>query len=834
MVYDACESGSFISALTPPQDKERIVLASTSPGESAVFISQGSISFSNYFWTHVFNGINLKDAFLLASEALANTTDHQHPLLDANGNGIANEDTPAADNDDFESIQGYYIGNGTDLFADVPILGGVSPDQTIHETSTATIFADPVTDPDGIARVWAIIRPPDYQQGESGNPVQELPSFDLLPAEGNRYEATWDGFTTKGTHQLAIYAMDRIGNTAVPKLTTVVVDNPLSRKAIIVAGGEQGDADWPSIEASAKLAYEALIQQGYVDEDIRYRSAVTTMGVDGLATLENLEHDLTTWGTANTQDVVLYLVGKGGPGTLRIRDGEVLQAADLNGWLDTLQGIIHGKVTVVLDGDSTGSFIPQLVPPADKERILVAGAGTGQKASFLVNGSISFSQFFWQRVANGATVRDAWVKAKRAIGSSPNAQTAQLNDDGNGTPNQKNDGKVSHYYRIGFGILLAGDEPLIGTISAPQTLTSGATATLGVDQVTTTGVIANVWAVISPPTGANTNPQILSLAPDTNDPEGDRYQGSYTGFTTYGTHEVAVYAMDTNGNVSLPITATVTQTIGQDAYEDDDNTGQASIIVLNNDAPQLHNFHDVGDVDWVKFFAQNGVNYEIKADNLGPHAENDIVLELYDSTNTLLTTQDEGDQGLEGEEELISWTAPADGIYYVKASQYELTVFGGGTNYDLSVYRPTLPDLGTIQGIVISDQSSAVLSGAMISSLLGSSVVGSALTFEDGTFTLKVEAGSIDVTAMLPGYLSTTETITVTAGDVTQLGIRLAPDTDGDGLTDSQEISIGTDPNNPDTDGDGMNDGDEVNAGRNPLVNEPAVLMIINSILLEE
>ena len=37
------------------------------------------------------------------------------------------------------------------------------------------------------------------------------------------------------------------------------------------------------------------------------------------------------------------------------------------------------------------------------------------------------------------------------------------------------------------------------------------------------------------------------------------------------------------------------------------------------------------------------------------------------------------------------------------------------------------------------------------------------------------------------------------------------PDTDGDGLTDGEEVKIyGTDPNNPDTDGDGLTDGDEV------------------------
>jgi VCBS repeat-containing protein len=36
-------------------------------------------------------------------------------------------------------------------------------------------------------------------------------------------------------------------------------------------------------------------------------------------------------------------------------------------------------------------------------------------------------------------------------------------------------------------------------------------------------------------------------------------------------------------------------------------------------------------------------------------------------------------------------------------------------------------------------------------------------------------------------------------------------DSDFDGLTDAQEIALGTDPNNPDTDADGLTDGDEVN-----------------------
>ena len=42
-------------------------------------------------------------------------------------------------------------------------------------------------------------------------------------------------------------------------------------------------------------------------------------------------------------------------------------------------------------------------------------------------------------------------------------------------------------------------------------------------------------------------------------------------------------------------------------------------------------------------------------------------------------------------------------------------------------------------------------------------------------------------------------------------------DTDGDLLTDAEELALGTDPFNPDTDGDGFLDGEEHEAGSNPL-----------------
>ena len=57
---------------------------------------------------------------------------------------------------------------------------------------------------------------------------------------------------------------------------------------------------------------------------------------------------------------------------------------------------------------------------------------------------------------------------------------------------------------------------------------------------------------------------------------------------------------------------------------------------------------------------------------------------------------------------------------------------------------------------------------------------------------------------------------------------------DNDGSSDDEEFALGTDALKADSDGDGVSDDDEVAQNRNPLVNEGAVIQIINSILLSD
>ena len=559
VIYDACESGSFLAKLTPPTGKKRIILTSTSPDETAKFVTQGSISFSNYFWTHIFNGVNIKDAFDLTKEALDYSFNDQHPLVDANGNGVGNE------TEDYALISNVYIGNGTEIYGDAPVIGSVSEDQTITDTASALLSASGVTDDDGIARVWAVIRPPDYGQGSSDNPVTELPSVDLMPVGGGRYDGEYKNFNIAGTYQIAIYAMDGNTNTSIPKLTTVSIDNPLRRKAVIAIGSSQTDTFWPVIKESASLAYKALTYQGYTDDDIYFMSPVTfSAGIDGLSTLNNIDHAINTWSKESTQDLVLYLVGNGDDGTFQINETETLLATDLDSWLDTLQGILPGKVAVIYDACLSGSFLPLLAPPANKERFLISSASFSEPAHFVSQGNICFSKYFWARVSNGTNVRDSFLHGKKAMVFSGDGQVPQLDDTGNGIGNEKADGQLARNYTIGAGIMLAGDDPIIGSVSPVQTLSGETSATIWAKDVTSTGTIDKVWAVITPPnylSGSNSPVTDLPTL-DLTSLGNNQYEGTYADFTLSGTYNIAVFAMDTKGTLSLPIQTTVTVTGG--------------------------------------------------------------------------------------------------------------------------------------------------------------------------------------------------------------------------------------------------------------------------------
>jgi glycosylphosphatidylinositol transamidase (GPIT) subunit GPI8 len=109
-IYEGARSGSFISPLTSPPGKERIVITSSSDDEPAYFTEGGIFSFSFQFWANVFYDPNLFGAF---DSARGIMTDVQTAWLDGNSDGIgydeSNQDIPEEDREAAEHI---IIGNG--------------------------------------------------------------------------------------------------------------------------------------------------------------------------------------------------------------------------------------------------------------------------------------------------------------------------------------------------------------------------------------------------------------------------------------------------------------------------------------------------------------------------------------------------------------------------------------------------------------------------------------------------------------------------------------------------------------------------------------------------
>ncbi|MBF0538560.1 MAG: hypothetical protein HQL03_09950 [Nitrospirae bacterium] len=237
VIYDACDSGSFLPYLTPPQGKTRIVITSTKQGEEATSVYDGVISFSGFFWGQVNAGAKLYDAFKFSINGISFSQFHQTPQLDDNGNGIGNEDT------DGDIAETYNIGKGIATGADIPVVGSVSDPQTLNATPSALLWAN-ITSSVNLRNVWAVIRPPDFNTGSTSEPVTDMPNIELTYNTSNkRYEGTYNKFTEKGTYEIAVFAMDEDNSVSLPKTTTVTQTVSTSTNPIagITANGSHND-----------------------------------------------------------------------------------------------------------------------------------------------------------------------------------------------------------------------------------------------------------------------------------------------------------------------------------------------------------------------------------------------------------------------------------------------------------------------------------------------------------------------------------------------------------------------------------------------------------------
>ena len=208
----------------------------------------------------------------------------------------------------------------------------------------------------------------------------------------------------------------------------------------------------------------------------------------------------------------------------------------------------------------------------------------------------------------------------------------------------------------------------------------------------------------------------------------------------------------------IPVPAFV-YAVEPDSYEQDNTFAQARVIILKDESPQYHNFHETGDQDWVKFYGLEGKKYEVKTENLGTDC--DAVIELYDITGVNLVGRQNA--GLEGEgETLTSEPLPADGIYYIKVYNDSQTS-GGNTGYELRLTLQNAPVSARFQGSTVNAVSKAPLGNVMLRTdqdFTALSDLGNYTMYHPVSQSLTT---AYTLTARLPGYEIFTKPVFTTA-----------------------------------------------------------------------
>ncbi len=604
-----------------------------------------------------------------------------------------------------------------------------------------------------------------------------------------RITTTLAGPTVPGNYTIRVFNGSNSGQV-VGGVTFTDIPDLLTSKAIIVAGGGPyaGNLIWEETKAYANHAYDNLIYQGYRHEDIMYltdepdalaRYGALAAGANLLpATRQNLVSAIQWAGTGpDAGDLLIFLEDHGDTEEFIIRGGttpETVTASDLKAWLDSLQAGMQGKVILVYDACRSGSFLFKMAPPPGKTRIVLTSSAAGQAAYFL-SPRHSFSSHFWStftgRAGDKAILTDAFNNGAAGMAS---YQTAQLDANGNGVPNEPADftelqGIEGTIYALRRQFYDQNrSRPVIAVVS-PDQVTTGSSATLMAGKVYDIDGdgISRVFAEVMPPDSTlDSSPVTVSGAElpalELIDPDKDgTYQVTKTDFNVRGTYIVTYYAEDTSGISSQPRTSLVTQPNGSqvlvpDDYEDDNSPAAARVIVLNNPTPQSHSFHIAGDRDWVKFYGIAGEVYSILAMN--PTIISDPVIDIFSGNDTTTPMQSSNSAGSGQTESLIGWNCPADGIYYARLRNNS-PHFGANVRYKLRIYNPTALSLpGYITGRITSGGSG--VAGAIIRA--GGAT---AITLADGSYILYLAPGAYTVTVSANGYEPTSFPVNVGNGE---------------------------------------------------------------------
>jgi heme exporter protein D len=149
--------------------------------------------------------------------------------------------------------------------------------------------------------------------------------------------------------------------------------------------------------------------------------------------------------------------------------------------------------------------------------------------------------------------------------------------------------------------------------------------------------------------------------------------------------------------VALLALPSMAYALAVDAFEPDNAASEARLRPSDGTIEE-HTIFGSYDQDWFKFTAVMGRDYVLQTvpTAAAPSVSFDTGLWLFDTDGTALITYND-DYGMRYYSEIV-WTAPADGIYYVRVAYYSLRSGVGAYGFRITDVTGLVP--GTISGTV--------------------------------------------------------------------------------------------------------------------------------------
>ena len=354
IVYDACQSGSFLAKMAPPEGKQRLMVTSTTSDEPALFAAGANFSFSSIFWRNFDNSGGFYPAFTSAKGAMR-TFRKQKALLEANWNDVPNEKS------DQLLARNFEFGRGIIKASDAPFIADVSQDLELNGERSAILKAYNVIGATPVSRVFAVINTPDEVEGGLDVPVVEYLEIDLVDFDGDgTYEGRYDNFDIQGSYTFAFFAENEQGVLSIP-----TEDNPNTTLVLQKSGRAPAIGFDTDLDGVTDDNDDDDDGDGVLDiEDAFPLNPYETLDYDGDKIGNNSDNDDDNDGVADVDD---------------------LFDLDPNDWRDSdNDGVGDSKDAFPLDPTATSDkdrdFIPDHLDPDDNNDGLADNAADGTDA----------------------------------------------------------------------------------------------------------------------------------------------------------------------------------------------------------------------------------------------------------------------------------------------------------------------------------------------------------------------------------------------------------------------------------------------------------------------